>query len=85
MVKVSGIIIEVGGEQIELSVEEARELFNELQQFFGSETIYVYRNTPNWFEYDGSTPWWKIQPWTGDGSHTGDGVDFDPKQLMVNL
>lgn len=82
MTKVKGIMIEVGGEQVELSIEEARELFNELQQLFSPGTIYVYPNYPQipWIQPN-SDPWCKT--WTDDGTNISDGVDFCPTKTYM--
>jgi hypothetical protein len=55
--KIKHIVLQVGDKEIQLSPNEARELYNELHQMYGSQP-YIY---PNWQ--------WQPTTITTDGTH----------------
>ena len=69
------MVLKIGGRDLELTVDEARELRKALEQLFGDPAVrvekeYIYIPQPY---YVPSHPWWKYggPVWTCDNSTSG--------------
>jgi hypothetical protein len=58
MAKVRKIILDVNGKEIKLSLKEAQQLKDLLNETFGTSKVTVYRDArPYWDYHDYSRPW----------------------------
>lgn len=66
MIKVSKIVIDLNGKEIELPYESAKELYQALKPVFGKRAKF---NNPYPFSYPDTAPWY---PTCGSGQVTND-------------
>lgn len=63
--EISKIVITLGSKDIELTNEEAKKLFDALEELFGSKITYIDRHYPIYLDRYPSYPYWKPY-WVGN-------------------
>lgn len=63
--EISKIVITLGSKDIELTNEEAKKLFEALEELFGSKITYIDRHYPIYVDRYPSYPYWKPY-WVGN-------------------